>query len=177
MPRFCATRCGGARVEGKDLLADPVAEELGVTSKNVDKMKADKKQVWADWGDKTRKISRAKDAEVSKGPKGIELDKANDIMWYKMAVADETRNENLQNIARNYNRKPGAYKYEEKLGTLPKRINYLENRDLLRKDDPKIVGYKHGGKVKKMKNGGRGGGKSKCRGGGKATQGTGYTYR
>ena len=40
-------------------------------------------------------------------------------------------------------------------------------------------GMKHGGKPKAygMKNGGRGGGKSKCRGGGKATQGTGYTYR
>ncbi len=140
------------------------------------KLKSDKRKVWADWGDKSRKLTKEKDVELSKGPKGIEIDKANDIMWYKKAVNDETRNANLQNIARAYSARQPDYAYEEPMGK-GEVSRYLVTRNKLRKPDPNIVGYKDGGKVKKMKNGGRGGGKSKCRGGGKATQGTGFTYR
>lgn len=143
---------------------------------DYNQMKADKKQVWSDWNKKGVNISREKEAELKKGPLGLERDKLQDISYFKNAVNDETRNANLQNIARAYNRKPGAYQYEEPLGK-GEVSRYLVTRNKLRKDDPNIVGYRHGGKVKKMKNGGRGGGKSKCRGGGKATQGTGYTYR
>ena len=138
---------------------------------DYNKMKADKKKVWSDWNKKGVNISREKETELRKGPLGLERDKLQDISYFKNAVNDETRNAKLQNIARNYNKKPGAYKYEEVLGTLePSR--YLTTRNKLRKDDPKIVGMKHGGKVKKMKHGGQA-----CRGGGKATRGTKFTMR
>ena len=138
---------------------------------DYNKMKADKKQVWSNWDKKFGDIIDEKDKELSKGPKGIEKFKADDIAYFKKAVNDETRNANLQNIARNYNRKPGAYKYEEVLGTLEP-SKYLTTRNKLKKDDPKIVGMKHGGKVKKMKHGGQA-----CRGGGKATRGTKFSMR
>jgi hypothetical protein len=138
---------------------------------DYNKMKADKKKVWSDWNKKGVNISREKDAELKKGPKGLEKSKLQDISYFKNAVNDETRNANLQNIARNYNRKEGAFKYEEPLGK-GKPSRYLTTRNKLRKDDPKIVGMKHGGKVKEMKHGGQA-----CRGGGKATKGTKFTMR
>ena len=118
-------------------------------------------------------ISKGMDLELITwcGPEGQVASLSDDIAYFKKAVNDETRNANLQNIARNYNRKPGAYKYEEVLGTLEP-SKYLTTRNKLKKDDPKIVGMKHGGKVKKMKHGGQA-----CRGGGKATRGTKFTMR
>lgn len=139
------------------------SNEISKFRKNLNKLKADKREVWSNWSDKSGKISKEKSKELSKGPKGIEKSKADDIAYFKKAVNDETRNVNLQNIARSYSANNPEYAYKEKLGTLPKRIDYLETRNKLRKDDPKIVGMKHGGQA--------------CRGGRKATRGTKFSIR